>query len=99
MPACEKCGAHVGEDGKWAPAAQTLALSNERDKAVRDGVELQWVVGGMRGEITKVQLDCEEKNKAMRRAIELLTAKPHSPPGSVAWAAVVEAIDILKGAL
>ena len=42
MPACEKCGAHVGADGKWAPAEHLLRTSQERDTAVKQAQE-RWM--------------------------------------------------------
>lgn len=43
MAACEKCGAFVGADGKWAPATELLRTSQERDTAVR-GAHQRWMV-------------------------------------------------------
>ena len=66
MPACEKCGAHVGADGKWAPAEHLLRTSQERDTAVKAAVELRWSIGGMTGEIAKAKADCKEIFEALK---------------------------------
>lgn len=73
MPACPKCGAFVGEDGKHEPAQELLRTSNERDTAQKAHVELQWVVGGMRGEITKLQADRDVLEGRIKAATEALS--------------------------
>jgi hypothetical protein len=77
MPSCDKCGAFTDETGKWAPAKHLSDTSTERDKAVKEAVEVRWTIGAMRGEVTKAQLEVEtgvEIDDEEQRIIDALDA-------------------------